>query len=57
MDVGTEGPAVRDALAHVRRVLSIEINSSTDYPMVSSEDGEMVEVMTGTVQHLLADWP
>ena len=34
--------AVRDALAHVRRVLEIEVNSSTDNPMVFVETGEMI---------------
>ena len=34
--------AVRDALAHVRAVLSIEINASTDNPMVFAESGELV---------------
>ena len=34
--------AVRDGLAHVRRVLSIEINASTDNPMVFAEQGELV---------------
>jgi histidine ammonia-lyase len=34
--------AVRDGLAYVRRVLEIEINSSTDNPMVFAETGELV---------------
>ncbi len=34
--------AVRDALAHVRRVLEIETNSSTDNPMVFAESGDIV---------------
>lgn len=34
--------AVRDALAHVRRVLAIEINASTDNPMVFAGDGSLV---------------
>ena len=34
--------AVRGALAHVRQVLTIEINSSTDNPMVFEERGEML---------------
>jgi len=34
--------AVRDALTHVRGVLEIEVNSSTDNPMVFSEQGDLV---------------
>jgi histidine ammonia-lyase len=34
--------AVRDALAHVRRVLAIEVNASTDNPMVFAEEDELV---------------
>lgn len=34
--------AVRDALAHVRRVLETEVDSSTDNPMVFAESGELV---------------
>ncbi len=34
--------AVRDALAHVRWVLTVEVNSSTDNPMVFADDDEMV---------------
>ena len=34
--------AVRDALAHVRRVLSIELNSATDNPLVFPETGEVI---------------
>jgi histidine ammonia-lyase len=34
--------AVRDTLRHVREVLAIEINASTDNPMVFAEDGELV---------------
>jgi histidine ammonia-lyase len=34
--------AVRDALGHVRTVLSIEINSSTDNPMVFTREGDLV---------------
>ena len=34
--------AVRDALAHVRAVLSVEINASTDNPMVFTEQGDLV---------------
>jgi histidine ammonia-lyase len=34
--------AVRDALAYVRRVLAIELNASTDNPMVFEESGELV---------------
>jgi len=34
--------AVRDTLAHVRAVLSIEINASTDNPMVFAATGELV---------------
>jgi histidine ammonia-lyase len=33
--------AVRDTLVHVRRVLEIEINSSTDNPMVFADTGEL----------------
>jgi histidine ammonia-lyase len=33
--------AVRDAAAHVRRVLSVEINSATDNPLVFPETGEV----------------
>jgi histidine ammonia-lyase len=35
------GPA-RDGFAHVRDVLAIEVNASTDNPMVFAEDGELV---------------
>jgi len=34
--------AVRDALAYVRQVLCLEINSSTDNPMVFAESGEFL---------------
>ena len=34
--------AARDTLRHVREVLAIEINASTDNPMVFPEDGELV---------------
>ncbi len=34
--------AVRDGLSHVRRVLEIELNASTDNPMVFVEAGELV---------------
>jgi len=34
--------AVRDGIAHVRSVLEIEVNSSTDNPMVFAERGELV---------------
>lgn len=34
--------AVRDALAHVRRVLAIEVNASTDNPMVFADGGDLV---------------
>ena len=34
--------AVRDALGHVRRVLEIEINASTDNPMVFADDDDLV---------------
>jgi histidine ammonia-lyase len=34
--------AVRDALAYVRRTLEIEVNSSTDNPMIFIEQGEFV---------------
>jgi len=34
--------AVRDTLTHVRRVLEIEINSSTDNPMVFAERGRII---------------
>jgi histidine ammonia-lyase len=34
--------AVRDALSHVRRVLEIETNASTDNPMVFSPPGDLV---------------
>jgi histidine ammonia-lyase len=34
--------AARDALAHVRRTLAIEINASTDNPMVFAEENELV---------------
>lgn len=34
--------AVRDALAHVRGVLEIEINASTDNPMVFAAQGELI---------------
>jgi histidine ammonia-lyase len=34
--------AVRDSLAHVRRVIEIEANSVTDNPLVFPEDGEFI---------------
>lgn len=34
--------ATRDALAYARGVLSVEINSATDNPLVFAEDGEML---------------
>jgi histidine ammonia-lyase len=34
--------AVRDTLRHVREVLAIEINASTDNPMVFAEDGALI---------------
>src|SRR5262245_31341793 len=34
--------AVRDALAHARRILEIEINSATDNPLVFVESGEVL---------------
>jgi histidine ammonia-lyase len=34
--------AVRDTLAHARRVLTIEANSSTDNPVVFTEEGELI---------------
>jgi histidine ammonia-lyase len=34
--------AVRDALAHVRQILEIEINSATDNPLVFAEAGEVL---------------
>jgi histidine ammonia-lyase len=34
--------AVRDALAHVRRVLHVEINGSTDNPMVFADDDALI---------------
>jgi histidine ammonia-lyase len=34
--------AVRDSIAHVRRVIEIEANSVTDNPLVFPEDGEFV---------------
>jgi histidine ammonia-lyase len=34
--------AARDALAHVRRVLALEVNASTDNPMVFAGQGELV---------------
>lgn len=34
--------AVRDALAHIRSVLAIEVNSSTDNPMVFEETDELL---------------
>jgi len=34
--------AVRDALAHVRQVAAIEVNSSTDNPMVFAESDELI---------------
>jgi len=34
--------AVRDALAHARRAIEVEMNSSTDNPMVFAEDGEIL---------------
>jgi histidine ammonia-lyase len=34
--------AVRDALAHVRQIAEIEVNSSTDNPMVFAESGELI---------------
>lgn len=34
--------AARDGTANVRRVLAIEINASTDNPMVFAEDGDLV---------------
>jgi histidine ammonia-lyase len=34
--------AVRDALAHVRRTVEIELNSATDNPLVFAESGEVI---------------
>jgi len=34
--------AVRDALAHVRQILSVEINSATDNPLVFPDAGEVL---------------
>ncbi len=34
--------AVRDALAHLRATLSIEVNSATDNPLVFAESGEVI---------------
>jgi histidine ammonia-lyase len=34
--------AVRDALAHARRILDIEINSATDNPLIFPESGEVL---------------
>jgi histidine ammonia-lyase len=34
--------AVRDAAAHARRVIEIEMNAATDNPMVFAEEGELV---------------
>ncbi len=34
--------AVRDAIAHVRRVLTIELNSATDNPLVFPDTGEVI---------------
>lgn len=34
--------AVRDSLAHVRRVFEIEMNAATDNPLVFAEDGEVI---------------
>lgn len=34
--------AVRDALAHARRILEIEINSATDNPLIFAEAGEVL---------------
>jgi histidine ammonia-lyase len=34
--------AVRTALAHLREILSVEINSATDNPLVFPDDGEIV---------------
>jgi histidine ammonia-lyase len=34
--------AVRDALAHVRQILEIEINSATDNPLVFAGEGEVL---------------
>lgn len=34
--------ATRDALAYVRRVLEVEINSATDNPLVFAADGDMI---------------
>jgi histidine ammonia-lyase len=34
--------AVRDTLAHARGVLEIEVNASTDNPMVFADDGDLV---------------
>jgi histidine ammonia-lyase len=34
--------AVRDALAHVRRTLAVEVNASTDNPMVFAAEGDLV---------------
>ena len=39
--------AVRDALAHVRRVLEVEINSATDNPLVFAEAPEGERVVSG----------
>jgi len=37
------GPrAVRDALAHVRQILEVEINSATDNPLVFAEAAEVL---------------
>lgn len=35
--------ASRDAIAHVERVMEIEINSATDNPLIFAEDGEPIE--------------
>ena len=34
--------AVRDSLRHVRSILEIEVNSSTDNPMVFAEAGQLI---------------
>jgi histidine ammonia-lyase len=34
--------AVRDALAHVRKMLTVELNSATDNPLVFAESGDVV---------------
>jgi histidine ammonia-lyase len=34
--------AVRDALAHARRILDVEINSATDNPLIFPESGEVL---------------